>query len=122
MILALLLACGDGPTVATTPEHVATVVAPWDAWDLPISEGHVVASDPHALTVVYEGDRVDALSAPWRTAARAAGFVEDLDTSAPGLTNVRYLQGEQALNLTIVEAGGVTTVTATLVAAPVPSE
>jgi hypothetical protein len=118
MLLTFLFACGGGPTVATTPLHEAPLVEPWAGWGLPVAEGRVVWSDPGSLTVSYEGDRVAALSPGWRTAVRAAGFAEDLDTSAPGLTSVRYLSGERALDLSIVEAGDVTTVTVTLLDPP----
>lgn len=98
------LGCAQGPTVAGTPERVASLCAPWSEQGLPMEGGVVVSCDPRRLTVEFPSGGADRLGPDWRLAVRLAGWEEDVDSSAPGLVNVRYRQDEARLDLSVVDA------------------
>jgi hypothetical protein len=100
----MLLGCSEGPTVAGVPERVAALCAPWSEQNLPVDGGTVVYCDPRRLTVEFPPGRADTLGPTWRLAVRTAGWAEDLDSSAPGLVNVRYVQENRRLDLSVVDA------------------
>lgn len=114
VLIALLLACSEGPTVAGAPPRTVALCAPFVDWPLPPSDGTVVHCDPRRLEVHFAQGQADALASGWRTAVRAAGWAEDVDSSAPGLVNVRYVQGEAVLALTLVDGASHTSLVVTL--------
>lgn len=96
-------ACAEGPTVAGTPERIVALCPPWTERNLPIDGGTVAYCDPRRLTVEFPPGQADTLGPGWRLAVRTAGWAEDVDSSAPGMVNVRYLQGENRLDLSIID-------------------
>ena len=103
--MLVALGCAQGPTVAGTPERVAPLCAPWTERQLPsLAGGAVVFCDARRLTVEFPTGRADALGPTWRLAVRTGGWAEDVDSSAPGLVNVRYLQGSRRLDLSLIDA------------------
>jgi hypothetical protein len=98
-----MLGCGSGPTVADTPLRVLPLCEPWTGWELPVSQGAVVQCDERHLTVQLPPSTADEAAAAWRMAVRSQGWEEDLDSSAPGLVTVRYLQGPQLLDLSLID-------------------
>jgi hypothetical protein len=93
--LVAWLGCGEGPTVSGTPERVAPLCSPWSERGLPMGDGRVVHCDARRLSVEYPPGQADTLAPSWRLAVRMDGWIEDVDSSAPGLVNVRYVrQGE----------------------------
>ena len=63
---------------------------------------------------MHRRGRADALAPSWRLAVRAAGWAEDVDSSAAGLVNVRYLQEGRALAFSIVDGAAHTSVVLTV--------
>jgi hypothetical protein len=101
--VALLWACSRGPSVEATPEQVVPLCSPWSGWDLPEAPT-VVHCDPRHLTIHLPPSSADAAAPAWRLAVRAAGWLEDVDSSAPGLVNVRYTSDEGgSLDLSLID-------------------
>lgn len=126
MLLVLLLGCGSGPTVATTPLRTVPLCEPWADWALPLAPASgeasaVVQCDERHLVVHFPPALSSTLAPQWQLAVLEAGFEEDIDSSAPGLVNVRYLQEGQLLNLSLIDEAERTLVILTLVARP-PTE
>ena len=48
------------------------------------------------LSVAYPPGQADTLAPSWRLAVRMDGWIEDVDSSAPGLVNVRYFRPDDA--------------------------
>ncbi|MEQ1502851.1 MAG: hypothetical protein ABMB14_11505 [Myxococcota bacterium] len=99
-----IIGCAQGPRVADTPRRVAPICAPWDAVGLPLDGAAIVHCDERRLTVELPAGSADAAGPGWRLAVRIAGWEEDVDTTAPGLVNVRYRQGERILDLSLIDA------------------
>jgi hypothetical protein len=97
------LGCGSGPTVAETPLRTVPLCEPWSGWELPVGQGAVVQCDERHLTVQLPPLSAAKIAPDWRLAVRTQGWEEDVDSSAPGLVNVRYLQGAELLNLSLVD-------------------
>lgn len=84
---------------------------------LPVEDtDRVVACDPRHLAVHLPAGASAERAPSWRLAIRTAGWVEDVDTSAPGLVNVRYRDGDQRLNLSLIDDRARTVVVLTAVA------
>lgn len=101
--MVLLAACSEGPTVATTPPRTEILCAPFSDWELPLQDGAVVYCDPRRLVLRYPSGRADELGPQYRLAVRTQGWVQDIDSTAPGLVNVRYLREEEALDLSAID-------------------
>jgi hypothetical protein len=101
--MALLAACSEGPTVATTPLRTTALCAPFTEWELPVGQGVVVTCDPRRLEVHYPTGSADPIGPLYRLAVRTAGWVEDSDSTAGGLVNVRYVQGGEVLDLSAID-------------------
>ena len=101
--MVLLAACSEGPTVATTPPRTATLCPPFDEWELPVQDGVVMYCDPRRLQLHYPPGRADRLGPLFRLAVRAEGWVEEMDSTAPGLVNVRYTQEAEVLDLSAID-------------------
>jgi hypothetical protein len=108
------LACSPGPTVAGTPEIGAPRCAPWDQLDVDLGAAEITWCDPDRLVVHFPPGSADALGPAFRTAVREAGWEEEVDSTAPGMVNVRYEQGENKLALSIVDNGPETVVILTV--------
>ncbi|MCA9491796.1 MAG: hypothetical protein KC621_17815 [Myxococcales bacterium] len=114
MILWLALGCGESPDPAGELPSLPAC-APWDAW-APLAEGRIVHCDERRLHARFPAGQADALAPGWREAVTGAGWVEALDTSAPGLVAVRYRDGERTLALTLVDTPRATELAATVTA------
>lgn len=115
-VLAAVVACAEGPTVADTPVRPLAPCEPWSGWNLPPEgSGAIVACDPRHL-VVHEPPGAAATRGPlWRLAIRSAGWEEDVDSSDVGLVNVRYGQDGLHLDLSAIDDARRTVVVLTLV-------
>ena len=113
--MTLLAACSEGPTVANTPPRTATLCAPFSEWELPLQEGVVVYCDPRRLEIHYPTGRADQVGPLYRLAVRTEGWVEDIDSTAQGLVNVRYTQEGDVLSLSAIDGLDHTSVIATRV-------
>ena len=102
--LVVWLGCAEGPTAAQTQERVAPLCEPWSTQSLPLEGGTVAHCDLRRLNVRFPPGRADDLAPGWRLAVRMAGWAEDVDSSAPGLVNVRYGLGDAKLDLSIIDA------------------
>lgn len=76
----------------------------------------VVACDPRHLAVHLPAGASTDRAPDWRLAIRTDGWVEDVDTSAPGLVNVRYRDGDRILDLSLIDDRARTVVVLTAVA------
>jgi hypothetical protein len=122
VLIALLAACSEGPTVANTPPRTASLCAPFLGWELPVQGATVVYCDERRLELHYPTGRADQVGPLYRLAVRTGGWVEDLDSTAQGLVNVRYTQDGEVLDLSAIDGVEHTSVILTrLRPAPAPA-
>ena len=112
---SLLIACSLGPTVAGTPEIGAPRCSPWDQLDVDLGSAEITWCDPDRFVVHLPPGSAEALGPQLRTAVREVGWQEDVDSSAPGMVNVRYERDHDRLALSIVDNGPETVVILTVV-------
>jgi hypothetical protein len=105
-----LVACSEGPTVATVPPRTATVCEPFVRWELPLQGATVAWCDERRLELHYPTGRADQVGPLFRLAVRTAGWVEDVDSTAQGLVNVRYTQAGEVLDLSAIDGSAHTSV------------
>jgi hypothetical protein len=103
VLIVWLAACSEGPTVANVPPLTATVCEPFLRWELPLQGATVAYCDERRLELHWPSGHADELGPRLRLAVRTAGWVEDVDSTAPGLVNVRYTQAGEVLDLSAID-------------------
>lgn len=99
----LLSGCGPSPLVAEIPPRTLPICLPWGEQALPHDGGEVVQCDERHLTVRFPPSSAGARASDWRLAIRSEGWEEEVDSSAEGLINVRYLRASERLDLSIID-------------------
>lgn len=108
------LACGGMGGGANDPLSympTATITEPWSGMNLPIGDGKVTMSESNMLTVMYNGNKVDAKLGDYQKSVEGKGFKKEMDVSGdPSTRSVIFDKDGKKLTLTVTTAADITTV------------